>query len=119
MTLKTYKEINESYQMEDDNLKFKNKFGIFIFSLLFSFMIISIPAIILINLLIFKDYVRLTAFFIALDIILFLYLFELFYDIGITKGKIKDIYVLPFTHIIFEAIVVFLIYIILILMEVI
>ncbi len=117
MTLRTYREIKNEF--DTYKVDTKNGIGIILISIFLSLLIIVSPTVILINLLIYNEYRRLISFGFATLIVLFAHFIELFFDLGVSKGKIKDIYVLSFTHTIFRCILFYGILLCLFLFEVI
>lgn len=104
MILKDYKNIK--LERNKYTLTKKEKIGIILFSVLVSIFIVSIPTIVLVNLLIFRDYVKLISLGFGFLLILLFFLIGYFYDIGKTKGNIKNIYVISLRNTIFMSVIV-------------
>ena len=117
MTLRIYDLVKKEY--DNYPVTLKKALPVMIFSFMLSLFLVSIPTIVLINLLIFKDYVKLIAFGFSILIILLLHLTELFYDLGITEGKISYIYAITNRNIVYKSLFVFIIYVALLAFEVI
>lgn len=111
MTLRTYKEI--SLDVDSYNTTKANFFGICVISVFISLLIISAPLVILINLLIFNEYRHLIYLGFGLLLTLLITFIELFINIGITEGKVKDVWVLSLTHAIFISLFINIILVIL------
>ena len=104
MIFKDYNMIRNECKTFD--VAIKKKIGIAIFSLLVPLFIISIPTILLVNLLIFRDYVKLIAVGFGFLLILLFFLIKYFYDLGITEGKIKKVYIISIVNTLFMSVIV-------------
>ena len=99
-----YKEINQ--ELEKYNKSFKEKFFAFLIALLLSLLLISAPALILINLAIFRNYVKLIIFVGALFLIFVYFMIQVIYYNAITQGEVKKVWIVALGDTIIPAIII-------------
>jgi len=102
--MRKYNEVIQ--ELEKYNRPFKEKFFAFLIALLLSLLIISAPALILINLVIFKNYLKLIIFIGALLLIFEIFLIQLIYYVAITKGEVKQLWIVALLETLLPAILV-------------
>ena len=112
-----YKQIND--EIDNLNLRIRDKLIAIVFSFIFGFLIISGPLAITINLFVFIDLIRLLVFIIGLLIILLFYITCRVYLKIITKNQIKGLNVIYVTDTFIFSIFVFGLFLLLILIGVI
>lgn len=99
-----YKEIND--ELDKLNNTIKDKAISLIFSIILSILIISAPVAVLINLMIYKNYLKLIVFGIAILLIFaFFMIFNIYYS-ALSKGKIKKVYIIALGDTIIPAILI-------------
>ena len=100
-----YKEIND--ELEKLNNTIKEKAISLIFSIILSILIISAPLAVLINLMIYKNYLKLIVFGIAILLIFAFFMIFNIYYVALSKGKIKKVYIVALADTIIPAIFIF------------
>jgi len=99
-----YKEINE--QLKLINKSSKEKIIAFIFALFLSFLIISAPAAILINLAIYRNFLKLIIFVGALFLSFAYFMIQNIYYVAISNGEIKGVWIVAFADSIIPTIII-------------
>ena len=99
-----YKEIDEKL----DNFKrsLKDKIVCFIFAIFLTLLLVSAPAAILINLTIYRNYLKLIIFIGSLFLIFAYIMIQVIYYSALTKGEIKGIWLYSVTDSIIPAILI-------------
>ena len=99
-----YKEIN--LKLDELNSTTKEKIICFIFSLILSLVLISAPIAILINLAIYRTYLKLIIFVGALLLIFAYIMIQSLYYSSLAKGKIKGVWLVAITDSIIPSIII-------------
>lgn len=99
-----YKEIND--ELDKLNNTIKDKAISLIFSIILSILIISAPVAVLINLMIYKNYLKLIVFGIAILLIFAFFMIFNIYYYALSKGKIKKVYIIALADTIIPAILI-------------